>query len=345
MIPSFKPFTKTRLALLIAALAAAGFAHAGATPAPAKEIVRPGAADNINIQKPGTGIPPAPVAQITGVTYKQNPLDPQYVTYTIAGSGNAANCIVDVTLPGTTSYNNYKLGSFANTPTWYAPTDGAQINVKAVSGCAGSGSATFHKLVIDPNLVGTVTAVVMNKAIYKQGEGVGLTMQGMAGPSACLWRLSVDGNYAIGAVLSTLHPLMPPIANVGQYSPGLHTVTLDGPPNAPAAPGCKGNTTATFKVQSIDPNAPTITSVTATNGAQFKAGQAQAITVSGTGNCQYRLEYNDGFKSNNMQATAVNPLPHTLNVHPISNPGNYIVTAVTLGNCNGGSGAAFNVSP
>ena len=345
MTPSFKPLTKTRLALLIAALAAAGIAHAGAPPAPAKDIVRPGAADNSNIPKPGGGMPPAPVGIITGVTYKQNPLDPQYVTYTIAGTGNAANCFADVTLPGTTSYNNYKIGAFSSTPTWYAPTDGAQINVKAVSGCTGNVSVTFHKLVIDPNLVGTVTAVVMNKAIYKQGEGVGLTMQGMAGQSACFWRLSVDGNYAVGAVLSTLHPLMPPIANVGQYSPGLHTVTLDGQPNAPAGPGCKGNATATVKVESVDPNAPTITKLTATNGAHFKAGQAQDVTVIGTGNCQYRLEYNDGFKSNNMLATAANPFPHTLNVHPISTSGNYIVTAVTLGNCNGGSGTGFNVAP
>lgn len=335
-----KSNTTASLALLAAAFAIANLTHAAAA-TQSKEAVR--VPTSTDILKPGGGQQPPAAAQITSVTYKQNPNDPQYVTLTINGSGNAANCFADVTL-GAKVNANYKIGSFPNAPTWYAPADGEQIRVKALSGCTGDVSVIFHKAAIDPSQVGTIGVVQVSKQVYKQGESTGLTVQGTVGQAPCFVRVTIDGGIISSQIASAAKPFPQTIANAGVFAPGLHTVTVDGMPNAPAAPACKGTATANFKVESNAADAPTITSVVIPN-PPFKAGQAQYITINGSGNCQYRLDYSDGFKSNVMQATAANPFPHSSNVHPIATPGNYIVTAVTLGNCNGGSGAGFTVVP
>lgn len=286
---------------------------------------------------------------------------PPNITIKINGNapvGPLNNCTVTLKV-GTTTINNFPVTSLPWTTGAVAPKDGETIGFKATSaGCLGENSVIYKKpWVPDPTLVGTFTGVTMLKATYMDNESVGFSLLGNNGDVVCSAELKVDGIYVMPLFI---HPFQSMLkfpqtrTDGGMFKAGVHKLSIVGHSsfyNGETLQACKGSASVDFKIDSSAANAPTLTAIQAkfiAPNSEFKAGFPQAIQVSGTGACKFRLVYTGvGPQSAYSWTSDIQSppsLPVAVNIHNISTPGDYLVQAKPESDCSGGAGAAFTVS-
>jgi hypothetical protein len=363
---SFRPrCTLPILAAIVCTLATS--ASMAATPvAPANAASNPSAARAGTTTGPVLKIPGPPQSSValTNLAYEYATASvgaPPNITIKISGNapaGQINNCMVTLKV-GATTINNFPVTSLPLASGAVAPKDGETISFKAVSpGCSGEKSVVYKKpWVPDPTLVGTFTGVTMLKAAYKDNESIGFTLLGNNGDVNCSAQLSVDGTYVMPLFI---HPFLPMLkfpqtrTDGGMFKAGVHKLSIVGHSsfyNGETLQACKGSATVDFKVDSSAANAPQLTAVQAKFIApnnEFKAGFPQAILVSGTGACKFRLVYTgvgpQSAYSWTSDIQAPQSLPVTVNIHNIATPGEYLVQAKPESDCSGGAGAGFTVS-